>query len=72
MKTVFFLCALTSLVLAQEYEKGKIDMHGGKSDAYSNIGSHKNGSFRHNTMNLSNLLDKNTTKHSKKKTLEEK
>lgn len=66
MKTILFLLTLKTFLLAQEYQKGKIDMHGGKFDSYNSSGSYHGGSFR-NSMGLSNFLDKNTTINTKVK-----
>lgn len=58
MKTVIFICMLSSLASTQEYEKGKIDMHGGK---YNSLTGYKASSFEATSMNSLLLRDKNTT-----------
>lgn len=67
MKTILFLLTISSLVLSQEYEKAKIDMHGGKFDNYNSIGGYKGGGFRSAPTNLTSFLDKNSTKNIQKK-----
>ena len=67
MKTVLFLLGLSPFILAQEYQKGKIDMHGGKFDNYNSIGGYKDGGFRKNSRNFSRLFDKNDSKKNQKK-----
>ena len=47
-----------------EYQKAKIDMHGGKN--YSQFGS-KSGSFGTSSMGFPALLDVNSSKKSKEK-----
>ena len=57
MKILLILIAFTSILLA-EYEKGKIDMHGGKE----NYSSREKSSFQRGSMGFSNFLDTNSSK----------
>lgn len=61
MKIVLIIIAFTSMLLA-EYEKGKIDMHGGKENYFSA----KKSAFG-SSMGLSNFLDTNSSKKTKPK-----
>ena len=72
MKTLIFLLGLSSFLTAQEYQKGKIDMHGGKFNSYNSIGSYKDGGFRKQSFGMSNFLDKNNTKSIQKKNTKDK
>ncbi|MFT5662034.1 MAG: hypothetical protein ACI9TV_002682 [Sulfurimonas sp.] len=67
MKILLFLLILNPFLQAQEYQQGKIDMHGGQYDNYNSIGGYKDGGFRKSHGNISNFLDKNTTKTIEKK-----
>lgn len=69
MKTLIFLLGLGSFLVAQQYQQGKIDMHGGKFDNYDSIGGYKDGGFPKQSFRMTNLLDKNSTKSIKKKTI---
>lgn len=60
MKLVLFITLAFSLSFA-EYEKGKIDMHGGKE--YSEYG--KKGEFLSPSFGMKAFLDKNATKQTK-------
>lgn len=57
MKYLFIGCYVLASISLAQYEKGKIDMHGGKK-AYMKSGSN----FSKNSMNLSGFLDDNNTK----------
>lgn len=65
---LFIIFGLSLLYLnAQEtYTKGKIDMHGGSQEKYYNnfnsMTSYKDGALKKSPSNLSNFLDKNSTK----------
>ncbi|MBC8238009.1 MAG: hypothetical protein H8E76_07235 [Helicobacteraceae bacterium] len=64
MKILFIISLFLISIFAQDavkYQKGKIDMHGGKFDNYNSIGGYKDGNFRYQSMNLSKLLDNNTS-----------
>ena len=65
MKSLFIFLTITLNLIAQNYQQGKIDMHGGKYDNYNSIGGYKDGGFG-NTKGLSMYLDKNSTKNLKK------
>ena len=56
--TIFIVC----ISAFGEYQKAKIDMHGTKS--YSKFGS-KSSSFGKNSMDMSALLDVNSSKKTK-------
>ena len=56
MKTLLTIMAFTPLLFA-EYQQGKIDMHGGKS----NYSYDKKSSFG-SSMSFSSFLDKNSSK----------
>jgi hypothetical protein len=60
MKLVLFISLLFSLSLA-EYEKGKIDMHGGKE--YHEY--EKKRDFQSPSFGMKMFLDKNATKQTK-------
>ena len=62
MKILFILPILTIYIFAQEYERGKIDTHGGKFNNYNSIGGYKDGGIKFNGNNLSKFLDSNTSK----------
>ncbi len=64
MKIIFFLLILNSFILSQEYQKGKIEMHGSKFDNYNSIGGYKDGGFRRVGMSATDYLDKKSTKKS--------
>jgi len=63
MKIIVFIMVFCVLLFG-EYEKAKIDMHGGKS--YNQYGSTKD-SFKKKRMGFSALLDNNSSKKSLKK-----
>ena len=65
---LLFLALMLSLPAQDSYERGKIDMHGGSQDSYNSIGGYKNGGFQYTPLNMSKLLDKNTTKNAVKNT----
>ncbi len=66
MKIILFLLTLSSFIIAQDnYQKAKIDMHGGQFDNYNSIGGYKDGNFR-KPMDMSMYLDKNSTKTKEK------
>ena len=67
MKIVILILVFSSSIFSQEYEKGKIDMHGGKFESYKRVDSYKNNSFS-KPVDLSKLLDINSTKNIKKST----
>lgn len=67
MKTILFLLALTSLLVSQEYQKAKIDMHGGNFNSY-NSSSYEKAGLRSMGSSLSGFLDTNATKNIQKKT----
>jgi len=67
MKTILFLLAFSAFVIAQEYQKAKIDMHGGKFNSYGSTSGYKNSGFSSMGSSLSGFLDKNTTKNIQKK-----
>lgn len=67
MKILFILASIILSIFAQEYERGTIDTHGGKSESYNNLNANKTTNFRYNTNNLSNFLDSNTSKKFNKK-----
>ncbi|QSZ40852.1 hypothetical protein GJV85_01540 [Sulfurimonas aquatica] len=70
MKAFFTLSFISLFLLASEsYERGKIDMHGGK-DEYSNSG-YQSG-FRSGAMGMSLFLDKNSSKKSNQKEMQKK
>ena len=50
-----------SILFAQDYPQGKIDMHGGKYDNYKNIGGFKDAGFAKPFGSMSKFLDKNTS-----------
>ena len=61
MKTVLIILVFCISVFA-EYQKAKIDMHGGKN--YNQFGS-KSGGFGKSGMGMSVFLDANATKKTK-------
>ena len=67
MQIFTLLLTLSLTVIAQDYPQGKIDMHGGKYDNYNSIGGYKDGGFRKSYGNMSNFLDKNSSKTKEKK-----
>jgi hypothetical protein len=72
MKTLWTLLLLSSSIFAQDaikYQQGKIDMHGGKYDNYNSIGGYKDAKLRYQSMNLSKLLDNNTSSKALEKKL---
>ena len=64
MKIIILNILSIYILAAQSYEKGKIDMHGGKDD-YSNSG-YQIG-FKNGGMGMSLFLDKNSSKKSSDK-----
>ena len=73
MKIFTLLLTLSlSTLIAQEYQKGKIDMHGGNHTNYNSIGGYKDGGFRKQTLGMASFLDKNTSKKRLKKKTKEK
>ena len=60
---IILLILIASITIFAEYQKAKIDMHGGKS--YSQFGS-KSGGYGKNSMGISALLDSNSSKRTKK------
>ena len=69
MQIFMLLLTLSLTLVAQDYQKGKIDMHGGQFDNYNSIGGYKGGGFRQAFSSMSKHLDKNTSK-TKEKTKE--
>ena len=67
MKTLIFILGISSLLTALQYQKGKIDMHGGEFDNYNSIGGYKDGRIRKIPFGMSQFLDKNSTKSIQKK-----
>lgn len=59
MKYLVIGCLFLASALWAQYEKGKIDMHGGKK-VYMKSGNN----FSKDGMNLSNFLDENETQKS--------
>ena len=65
MKKVLLLGFLLCIESFAEYEKGKIDMHGGKeADAYEKKSAFKNAT-QPKAFGMLLLLDQNTTKEKK-------
>jgi len=65
MKIIFILSLIMLSSMAQNYEQGKIDTHGGK---YDNLYGKKNANFTNDIACMSDFLnrDKNSTKEDKK------
>lgn len=63
MKTILFLLFISTSLLAQDYQKAKIDMHGGNFNSYGNKSGYQVSGFRSSGANLSSFLDKNSTKN---------
>lgn len=61
MRFLILLAFLLCLESFAEYEKGKIDMHGGKDESHYE----KKSSFSKTTFGVSMFLDKNTSKEKK-------
>lgn len=72
MKVLYITLLFCISIFAQDaikYQKGKIDMHGGKFDNYNSIGGYKDGNLRYQSMNLSKILDNNTSRKALEKKL---
>ena len=72
MKSLFIFLTITLNLIAQNYQQGKIDMHGGKYDKYNSVGGFQNNSFGSVGTNISGFLDKNSTKNKSTKNPEPK
>lgn len=67
MQIFMLLLTLSLTLVAQDYQQGKIDMHGGKYEKYNSIGGYKDGGFRRPYENMSKYLDKNSSQTKEKK-----